>query len=84
MDVRGYAVMSEQAPLTPWAFTRRDLREDDVAIDIEFSGVCHSDIHTARSEMGPHSVFPAFPATKSSVAYPLWVALFQDLLWANE
>ena len=60
MDVRGYAVMSEQAPLTPWAFTRRDLREDDVAIDIEFSGVCHSDIHTARSEWGPIS-FPCVP-----------------------
>jgi len=60
MDVRGWAVMSEQAPLTPWAFTRREVRDDDVAIDIEFSGVCHSDIHTARSEWGPIS-FPCVP-----------------------
>jgi len=60
MDVRAYAVMSEHAPLTPWNFTRRNVRAGDVAIDIEFSGVCHSDIHTARSEWGDLE-FPCVP-----------------------
>lgn len=31
---------------------RRDLREDDVYIDIKVAGVCHSDIHTIRGEWG--------------------------------
>ena len=52
MDVRAYAVMAEKQDLVPWSFTRRDVGPADVQIDIEFSGVCHSDIHTARSEWG--------------------------------
>ena len=31
---------------------RRDLRDDDVLIDIAFAGICHSDIHTVRDEWG--------------------------------
>lgn len=31
---------------------RRDLREDDVYIDIKAAGICHSDIHTIRNEWG--------------------------------
>lgn len=30
----------------------RDLRDDDVLIDIAFAGICHSDIHTGRDEWG--------------------------------
>jgi alcohol dehydrogenase (NADP+) len=29
---------------------RRDLGPKDVLIDIKYTGICHSDIHTARSE----------------------------------
>ena len=32
--------------------TRRDLKANDVLIDIAFVGICHSDIHTARDEWG--------------------------------
>lgn len=31
---------------------RRDLREDDVFIEIKAAGICHSDIHTIRNEWG--------------------------------
>lgn len=31
---------------------RRDLREDDVLIEIRAAGICHSDIHTIRNEWG--------------------------------
>ena len=31
---------------------RRDLRADDVRIDVKFAGICHSDIHTVRGESG--------------------------------
>ncbi|RLV49032.1 NAD(P)-dependent alcohol dehydrogenase [Nocardioides mangrovicus] len=39
---------------------RRDLRPDDVRIDISYAGVCHSDIHQARDEWG-QGVFPMTP-----------------------
>lgn len=60
MDVRGYAVKSQGEPLTPWEFTRRDVGPDDVGIVIEWSGICHSDIHTGRSEWGDVN-FPLVP-----------------------
>ncbi|MBS44112.1 MAG: hydroxyacid dehydrogenase [Nocardioides sp.] len=39
---------------------RRDLRPDDVRIDIRWAGICHSDIHTKREEWGEAS-FPLTP-----------------------
>lgn len=56
----GFAAKSAKAPLGPFSFDRRELREDDVLIDILYSGVCHSDIHQARDEWGG-SMFPMVP-----------------------
>ena len=39
---------------------RRDLRDDDVRIDIRWAGICHSDIHQARDEWGG-GIFPMTP-----------------------
>ncbi|HEX7965362.1 MAG TPA: NAD(P)-dependent alcohol dehydrogenase [Gammaproteobacteria bacterium] len=47
---RAYAAQSATTPLAPFDFERRDLRADDVAIDILYCGVCHTDIHQARNE----------------------------------
>jgi len=52
MNTRGYAVLKEGAPLEPYSFNRREQRANDVAFDITHAGICHSDIHTARSEWG--------------------------------
>lgn len=38
--------------------TRRALRDDDVDIDILYSGICHSDIAEGRGEWGPGGMFP--------------------------
>ncbi|MCU1537761.1 MAG: alcohol dehydrogenase [Humibacillus sp.] len=38
----------------------RDLRDDDVLIDIKFAGICHSDIHQVREEWGS-AIFPMVP-----------------------
>ena len=46
----GYAAMEAKAKLTPWRFTRRSLKPNDVLVQIQFSGICHSDIHQAREE----------------------------------
>jgi uncharacterized zinc-type alcohol dehydrogenase-like protein len=57
---RGYAALSAKAPLAPYAFERRTPQEHDVAIEIKYCGVCHSDIHQARDEWGG-SIFPMVP-----------------------
>src|SRR5580698_7004304 len=57
---KGYAAMAAKAPLGPFAFERRDTGEHDVAIEIKFCGICHSDIHQARDEWGG-STFPMVP-----------------------
>ena len=41
----GYAAQSATTPLAPMKFERRSPRADDVAIEILYCGVCHSDIH---------------------------------------
>ncbi len=47
-----YAAFDSNSPLKYWDFERRDLRPDDVEIDVEFCGVCHSDLHAAKGEWG--------------------------------
>lgn len=56
----GYAAQSATTPLAPMSFERRSPRADDVAIDILYCGVCHSDIHQARNEWGI-AVYPLMP-----------------------
>ncbi|STZ02296.1 NADP-dependent alcohol dehydrogenase C 2 [Moraxella equi] len=57
-SVKSYAAFSATTPLAPYAFERRDLREDDVLIDILYCGVCHSDLHTARNDWGFTHTYP--------------------------
>lgn len=52
MKAYGYANHSPSDQLEPFAFERREPRPEDVAIDILYCGICHSDIHTARNEWG--------------------------------
>ena len=47
-----FAAFDNHSPLKYWDFERRDLRPDDVEIDILFCGVCHSDLHAAKGEWG--------------------------------
>jgi uncharacterized zinc-type alcohol dehydrogenase-like protein len=49
---RSYAAHSAEAPFAPFTFDRRDPGPNDVATEILFCGVCHSDLHTARGEWG--------------------------------
>ncbi|WP_034090982.1 NAD(P)-dependent alcohol dehydrogenase [Streptacidiphilus albus] len=58
--VPAYAAPSAKAPLERTTIPRRDVREHDVRISIEFAGICHSDIHQARDEWGG-SIFPMVP-----------------------
>jgi uncharacterized zinc-type alcohol dehydrogenase-like protein len=57
---KGYAAHAAKAPLAPFTFQRREPGSYDVAIDIKFCGICHSDVHQARDEWGG-SMFPMVP-----------------------
>jgi alcohol dehydrogenase (NADP+) len=60
IKVLGYAAHSPTAALAPYSFERRDPRPDDVAIEILYCGVCHSDLHTARNDWGG-TLYPVVP-----------------------
>src|SRR6185295_4170023 len=60
IQVKGFAALSPTTPIVPFSFERRAPRESDVVIDIEYCGICHSDIHQARAEWGG-SIFPMVP-----------------------
>jgi alcohol dehydrogenase (NADP+) len=57
---KAYAALNEKSPLVPFQFERRDLRPNDVHIEILYCGVCHSDLHQARNEWGG-SMYPMVP-----------------------
>lgn len=60
IKANGYAAPSSSASLEPFAFERREPRDQDVVVEILYCGVCHSDIHTARNEW--HGTqYPAVP-----------------------
>jgi len=60
ITVKGYAAPNANTPLAPFSFERRDPGAHDVAIEIKYCGICHSDIHQARDEWGG-SIFPMVP-----------------------
>jgi len=55
-----YAAQGATTPLAPARIERREPGPSDVRIDIAYCGVCHSDVHTARSEW-PGTSYPVVP-----------------------
>lgn len=47
---KGFATHSPDAKFEPFEFTRRAVGPHDILIDIEYAGICHSDIHQAKNE----------------------------------
>ncbi len=60
MKTIGYAAQSATTPLAPFTVERRELRPNDVAMEVLYCGVCHSDLHTARNDWG-WSTYPSVP-----------------------
>ena len=71
-----WGVSTPGAAVAPLEIERREPGPNDVAIDIHYCGVCHSDIHTARGEWGEpmypvvtgHEVIGRVAAVGSAVA----------------
>lgn len=57
---KGYAAQNNKSPLAPHTFSRREPGPTEIAIEVLYCGVCHSDLHMARNEWG-QSVYPLVP-----------------------
>jgi alcohol dehydrogenase (NADP+) len=59
---KAYSAASAKSPLAATTIPRRDPGEHDVQIEILFCGICHSDLHTVRSEWSAMpTVYPCVP-----------------------
>ncbi|WP_114953327.1 NAD(P)-dependent alcohol dehydrogenase [Sphingosinicella terrae] len=60
MATKAYGAYAADKLLEPIGITRREPGPSDVQIDIAFCGVCHSDLHTVRSEWAG-TLYPCVP-----------------------
>jgi uncharacterized zinc-type alcohol dehydrogenase-like protein len=60
MAIKAYGAQSGTTPLEPMDIERRQPGAHDVAIDIAYCGVCHSDLHQVRSEWDG-TLYPCVP-----------------------
>jgi uncharacterized zinc-type alcohol dehydrogenase-like protein len=58
--VNAYAAPAAGQPLTPTTIERREVGPNDVLIQIQYAGICHSDIHTVNGDWG-RQPFPVVP-----------------------
>lgn len=58
--IKAFAAHEVDAPLKPFEIERREVQENDVYIDIEYCGVCHSDLHFVKNDWGV-SHYPLVP-----------------------
>lgn len=59
-NTRVLSVQSAKAPFERTTIERRELRPDDVLINIRFARICHSDTHSAHGEWAG-GIFPMVP-----------------------
>ena len=57
---KGFAARDESGELSSWKFERRAVGDDDVLIEIKYSGICHSDIHQEKGHWGEQK-YPQVP-----------------------
>ncbi len=60
MTTYAYAAQDAHSALAEYSFERRETREGDVAIDILYCGVCHTDLHFSRNDWNV-SAYPLVP-----------------------
>ena len=65
MKVHGYAARaSKSTSSVEYSFERRDPRDNDVVIDIQYCGICHTDIHQVNDEWGGINIPYEYPDTR--------------------
>lgn len=64
MKALGYAAKQAKAPLTHYSFERREPKDNDVVIDIQYCGICHTDMHQVNDEWGGNPTYPMVPGAR--------------------
>ena len=57
---KAYATVNATAPLAPFTFQSRDPDPEEIQIQIQYCGVCHTDVHQARNEWHG-TIYPCVP-----------------------
>lgn len=57
---KGMASMDANAQFVPYEFERHAVDDNDILIEILYSGICHSDIHTVKGHWGTPN-YPVVP-----------------------
>jgi len=80
METLAYGVDGPQDQFHPMKITRRNVGDCDVALEILFCGICHSDIHSARSEWhkGKYPMVPGHEILGKVVKVGSKVAKFKN------
>lgn len=60
IEAKGYAVKHKDDTFKPFSFSRHSMGENDILIEILYAGICHSDIHSVRSEWHK-GIYPMVP-----------------------
>jgi len=60
IQAKAYAAQTPTSDLQPWNLQRREVGDHDVQFDIQYCGVCHSDLHQIRNDWFP-GIFPMVP-----------------------
>ncbi len=61
---KGFAMFAADDTFHPYEFTRHEVGDNDIQIDIMYAGICHSDLHAAwdeQKEQGLHASYPIVP-----------------------
>lgn len=58
--VAAYAAQEKTSPLALLEIERREIRPNDIEIQILYCGVCHSDLHVVRNEW-QNTIYPVVP-----------------------
>ena len=62
---KSYAAINSATPMVPFELKRRDPGPNDVAIDVHYCGICHTDLHFVHNDLGM-SRFPLVPGHEIS------------------
>lgn len=60
LKATGYAAREAGGKLSTFQFERRELKDDDVLINVKYCGICHSDIHQVNNDWGG-ATYPMVP-----------------------
>ncbi len=60
VQAKGYAAMDDKGLLIPYEFERRAVGGNDLLVELEYCGICHSDVHDVFNDWGISS-YPNIP-----------------------